>query len=107
MNNRDEYFQLAPLVSSRPRYQNARELFRKKKGFFKSRSKKKTKAEFLEDKKKILTNSGKEARAYSYLCSYLDLFLFVFPISHGRRGVLYKRTLKFNKENVTVILLLP
>lgn len=63
--------------------------------------KKTTKAEFLEDKKKTLTDGGKG------LCILVPallphLFLLVFPISHERWRRLYKCTLEFNKENVTV-----
>jgi len=68
--------------------------------------KKKTRAEFLESKKKTLTDSGKGS--WILVPVLLPrLFLLVFPITHERRRLLYKRTLKFNKDNVTVTLLLP
>lgn len=67
--------------------------------------KKTTKAEFLEHKKKTLTDSG---RGSCILVPALlpRLFLLVFPISHERQRGLYKCTLEFNKENVTVSFLL-
>jgi len=63
-------------------------------------------AEFLEDTKKTLTDSGKGS--WILVLTFLThLFLLVFPIPHVRWRLLQRRPLKFNKENVTVILLLP
>jgi len=66
--------------------------------------KKKSKAEFLEGKKNPFANSDMGSCIFVPIL-FPRLFLLVFPIYHARRRLLYKRTLKFNKENVIVTLL--